>query len=692
MRPRLSIRLRLETLEDRTLPATLFVGTGEPFANLQDAIGAANPGDVIQVEPGAGIQDRGSFASLAAPAAAGTSQLTVNSGTVSAGELLVINGGVPFPSDTEYAIVNSVQTSAGGATATLAAPLKNSHAAKEVVVSTGFIGIGKDLTIQGDPGDFPSGLGFLSPVMIGGTPTQTGLTHHVVLSNLGLSDATLLGSGTTITNCQVSGSITSHVLAYSTGNLLPVGQLGWGQSFIREAALSYETPGAPGGDTIVANVIQGSIDLAMTANEEVAFNMLTGPVLHLDFPDGGYKIGLTNVTGADVRDNRITAIGSQTDLGDAPFECTVYVTGGSGITLAANSLVIIQGVASNTYGIFVLNTPQVNILNNVVNTNAQGTGLVLVDQPARVEGNDFHGNLIGIDVDLPTAFLAVAASDLGGGAQGSVGGNDLRDAAFNGTSIRAAIKLEGPQGATSTLSALQNLFNPLVPNPHALVADSSNGGVGTINVGSGTNANAAYVQSLYSFVLHRSGTPSEIGFWTSQLSTLGQAGVASGVIHSTERFQLLVEGFYRTFLRRAADATGEAFFENLFLQGRSEEAVLDVFLTSPEFQALVAQTKGDFNTAFVQAMYTDLLGRLADSTGLGFWLSQISSIGLSRTVDGFVRSLEYRNYFVTQLYTDLLHRVATPSAAELAGWSQSSLDLLGIQVQFVNSPEFFANG
>jgi hypothetical protein len=40
----------------------------------------------------------------------------------------------------------------------------------------------------------------------------------------------------------------------------------------------------------------------------------------------------------------------------------------------------------------------------------------------------------------------------------------------------------------------------------------------------------------------------------------------------------------------------------------------------------------------------------------------------------------------------MLHRTAAPTAAEVAGWVSSGLDILGIEVALASSGEFFANG
>jgi len=52
LRRTLSLRPLLEALEDRATPATLHVGSAEPYHTIQSAVNAAHPNDTILVDPG----------------------------------------------------------------------------------------------------------------------------------------------------------------------------------------------------------------------------------------------------------------------------------------------------------------------------------------------------------------------------------------------------------------------------------------------------------------------------------------------------------------------------------------------------------------------------------------------------------------------------------------------------------------
>ena len=103
------------------------------------------------------------------------------------------------------------------------------------------------------------------------------------------------------------------------------------------------------------------------------------------------------------------------------------------------------------------------------------------------------------------------------------------------------------------------------------------------------------------------------------------------IAENTEDF---VESLYTELLGRASDAEGKAFWNSL-LSTSTKEAVLAQFKaavlaagqadpSNADYQGLIAQNK-----AFVQALYTNLLGREADAEGLDFWANALTS-GTSR--------------------------------------------------------------
>lgn len=84
---------------------------------------------------------------------------------------------------------------------------------------------------------------------------------------------------------------------------------------------------------------------------------------------------------------------------------------------------------------------------------------------------------------------------------------------------------------------------------------------------------------------------------------------------------------YESYYLRAPDAGGLAFWRAQRASGRSLETISAQFADAPEF----ADLYGDLtDAAFVDLIYTNVLGRLGDDTGRAFWASQLASTARTR--------------------------------------------------------------
>jgi hypothetical protein len=122
------------------------------------------------------------------------------------------------------------------------------------------------------------------------------------------------------------------------------------------------------------------------------------------------------------------------------------------------------------------------ILNNVLNTGGLATGLILsggAHFQAKVQGNNFGGNLVGVSVTGDGTTAGVV--DLGGGSLGSTGGNDFRSFT-TATADSYAVGLF-QVGSGYSMSALDNHFSV---TPTSVIADRRHdpaaGGSGNILV------------------------------------------------------------------------------------------------------------------------------------------------------------------------------------------------------------------
>jgi hypothetical protein len=206
----------------------------------------------------------------------------------------------------------------------------------------------------------------------------------------------------------------------------------------------------------------------------------------------------------------------------------------------------------------------------------------------------------------------------------------------------------------------------------------------------------------------------ELAGWVNALPALGTAGVATGILRSPEADARLVDALYLKILGRAADPAGETGWVNLLEQGASEEQVAAAFLSSPEFAARAAMlatapASPNLDRTYIDALYAVLLGRTASAGEIGGWLGVLPALGRSGVAKAFMGSVEFRGDVIGSLYfssapmqlvplagiaPNLLHRTAAASAAETAGWVNSGMDILSIEVAFagLSGGEFFNDG
>jgi Ca2+-binding RTX toxin-like protein len=174
--------------------------------------------------------------------------------------------------------------------------------------------------------------------------------------------------------------------------------------------------------------------------------------------------------------------------------------------------------------------------------------------------------------------------------------------------------------------------------------------------------NAQFVTLLYQNVLGRTPDAGGLSEWVRALNAgATRASVVAGFSDSTEfknNTSIDVDAFatskvsnehqgqiyrlYRATLGREPDSGGFLDWMNaLDTGGQSLKTVVAGFVGSTEFQATYGSLN---NTQFVTLMYTNVLGRAPDATGLSNWVHALNN-GMSRTdvVVGFSDSTEFRS-------------------------------------------------
>lgn len=97
---------------------------------------------------------------------------------------------------------------------------------------------------------------------------------------------------------------------------------------------------------------------------------------------------------------------------------------------------------------------------------------------------------------------------------------------------------------------------------------------------------------------------------------------------SAAQFSTLAE-MYVAYFNRAADAEGLYFWADALAEGLTLNQIAAEFFSAPETQALY--TDPSDTNAFVNAVYSNVLGRTPDADGLAFWLDAVGSGAVSQS-------------------------------------------------------------
>ncbi|HEV3084276.1 MAG TPA: Ig-like domain-containing protein [Gemmataceae bacterium] len=181
---------------------------------------------------------------------------------------------------------------------------------------------------------------------------------------------------------------------------------------------------------------------------------------------------------------------------------------------------------------------------------------------------------------------------------------------------------------------------------------------------SSPDAATAFVRGLYRNLLGRDAEPTGLDSWTSLLRAGGdraasRAQVVAGIWNSREHRGLQVDHYYATFLNRPADPAGRASHVQQFLAGASEADVIVSFVLSMEYQTAHAGM-----TAFVKALYTDVLSRGFDANGLQSWEHALQGESLAEVARQFISSDESFLRAIDGYYAAFLHRAGEESGRQ----------------------------
>lgn len=200
-----------------------------------------------------------------------------------------------------------------------------------------------------------------------------------------------------------------------------------------------------------------------------------------------------------------------------------------------------------------------------------------------------------------------------------------------------------------------------------------------------------FVARVYQDLLRRPVEPASLKMWTDRLAQgRSRVEVVRAVSNSSEYHTLVVRDLYSALMGREPDAQKLKDGVAILQSGGSPEKVRAGILGSAEY---FANTDRD-NSAFLDAVYQDVLHREVDPTGREAWSKALSS-GSTRTqvAMNVLQSVEARRVLVEGYYDKFLRRAV--KKAELDSWVEKMQRLPREQTileTLLTSEEYFALG
>lgn len=169
----------------------------------------------------------------------------------------------------------------------------------------------------------------------------------------------------------------------------------------------------------------------------------------------------------------------------------------------------------------------------------------------------------------------------------------------------------------------------------------------------GSVSNSAFVALVYANVLGRQPDAAGLQFWTQKLDsgamTRGQVMIGFsespefvGVTATTtphNRDDGSLARLYRAYLERDPELGGFCYWSRRMVGGVSLTSVSNHFANSAEF---IAKYGALSDREFVERVYSNVLGRPGDATGIDFWTGRLASKAMTRgqVMIGFSESAE----------------------------------------------------
>lgn len=175
------------------------------------------------------------------------------------------------------------------------------------------------------------------------------------------------------------------------------------------------------------------------------------------------------------------------------------------------------------------------------------------------------------------------------------------------------------------------------------------------------------VINQYRIFLKRLPEPPALASWSNELESgrISVGQMAERILHSPEYAKRTVTEFYATLFGRLPDRPGLAGHVQALQSGVPTLQVTAALLGSKEYFAW----QGNDNRAFVESLYTGVLGRPSDTIGMRGHRSALESgVSRSNVALAFLTSMENGRQEAGKAYQQILGRQG--SASELESWAR----------------------
>jgi FG-GAP-like repeat/Domain of unknown function (DUF4214)/Putative Ig domain len=195
----------------------------------------------------------------------------------------------------------------------------------------------------------------------------------------------------------------------------------------------------------------------------------------------------------------------------------------------------------------------------------------------------------------------------------------------------------------------------------------------------------AEATGFYSLILGRAPDPAGLKFWTEALQGgASPASVLHAFLTSSEYQTALVKNYFQNYLNRDPELGGSSFWSGMLGSDTNTTNLTVGLTTSAEYQQLYST-----NDAFVQSLYSNILGRQGGQGDVDYWdnlLAGGANLGLVAAT--FATSTEALTQSIQSFYQVFFQRVADPSG--LSFWVDQARheSLTTVLTQILSTPEF----